>query len=348
LALWDCAAHCPTGSSPSGPRRAETSRSSSPGETRSSTGSSCDGDPDPNPVACIVVGETVVGWVDYDHDRTWLDADEVNVGYNVFAAHRGQGHATRAVRLLLQHLAEDTDWRAATLLIHPDNERSLALARRAGFEEAGRVDGDRYWKRPIRSPAAAELGPWSPLEVNQVVRLFSPAGFRWWISGGRALALHVGRSWRPHSDTDIGIQRRDAPDAFALLAGWDLHVAAAGRLTPWRGEPLHADRHENNVWCRPAPGAPWAFDLTIGDGTDRVWVYRRDRSVHLPWDAAVLRTAEGVPYLAPEVQLLFKSTNPRPKDDLDAAVVSPELDRDRQRRLARWLPAGHPWQRHVR
>lgn len=106
-----------------------------------------DGDADPRPVACIVVDGVVVGWVDYDHDRAWLEDDEVNVGYNVFPSFRGNGYATRAVRLLLRHLAADTEWQVATLLIHPDNERSLALARRAGFEPAGDLDGNPYWKQ---------------------------------------------------------------------------------------------------------------------------------------------------------------------------------------------------------
>jgi hypothetical protein len=35
------------------------------------------GSPDPRPVACIVVADqqvdAVVGWIDYDHDRYWLE-----------------------------------------------------------------------------------------------------------------------------------------------------------------------------------------------------------------------------------------------------------------------------------
>jgi len=110
-----------------------------------------EGDPEPDPTACIHVGGVVVGWVDYDRDRSWLLGDEVNVGYSVFARHRGRGYATRAVRLLLQHLAEDTPWQVATLLIDPANERSLALARRAGFTQVGDLDGNPYWKRPVRA-----------------------------------------------------------------------------------------------------------------------------------------------------------------------------------------------------
>jgi RimJ/RimL family protein N-acetyltransferase len=109
------------------------------------------GSPEPQPTACIVVNDVVVGWVDFDHDRAWLEPTEVNLGYNVFPAHRGRGYATRAVLLLVHHLAVDTKWTVATLLIHPQNARSLALARRAGFDHVGDLDGNPYWKRRVTS-----------------------------------------------------------------------------------------------------------------------------------------------------------------------------------------------------
>jgi hypothetical protein len=40
----------------------------------------------PDPVACILVSDELVGWVDYDrHSRhDWLERGEVNVGYYLF------------------------------------------------------------------------------------------------------------------------------------------------------------------------------------------------------------------------------------------------------------------------
>jgi hypothetical protein len=193
--------------------------------------------------------------------------------------------------------------------------------------------------------AASELGPWEPLELESVVEAFAPAAFRWWVSGGRALDLHLGRTWRSHEDTDVGVVRRDLAYVHSLLSAWDLHVAAAGHLTPWNGEPLDAAVHQNNVWCRPAPGSPWALDLTIGEGSNDCWIYRRDPSVQVPWALAVLRTTDNVPYLSPELQLLYKSKATRPKDDVDAAEVIPELDARQRDLLARLLEPDHAWRR---
>ncbi len=107
------------------------------------------GSDDPQPTGCIVVGGAIVGWIDHDVDRAWLEPGEVNVGYNVFAPHRGEGYATRAVQLLMHHLAVDSDHRTATLLIDPANARSLALAARARFGPPGDLDGNPYFKRPV-------------------------------------------------------------------------------------------------------------------------------------------------------------------------------------------------------
>lgn len=109
------------------------------------------GDPNPRPVAVIEVDRVVVGWVDHDDDRPWLAPDECNIGYHVFAEHRGHGFASRAVQLLLHHLAQDSQYSTASLLIDPGNQRSLALARRLGFPRAPDLDGNRLFKAPVPS-----------------------------------------------------------------------------------------------------------------------------------------------------------------------------------------------------
>jgi len=189
-----------------------------------------------------------------------------------------------------------------------------------------------------------ELGPWQPLGLGDVVRLFAGFPARWWITGGLALELHLGRSWRAHEDSDVSLLRQDAPALRHLLAGWDLCVAAAGSLSPWDGAPPSAEANHNNVRCRTATDQPWCLDVTIGDGDGDCWVFRRDPALRVPWDEAVLHDREGVPYLAPELQLLFKNKNARPKDDVDAREVIPELTVDRRRRLRHLLPDDHPWQ----
>lgn len=184
---------------------------------------------------------------------------------------------------------------------------------------------------------------WAPLPLADVCDLLASFTGRWWISGGLALELFVGRSWRDHDDTDVGILRDDAPRVRAVLGDWDIHVASQGTLRPWNGEPLRRDHAENNLWCRRHVETPWALDLTLNDGDDDAWISRRDATWRVPWSEAILLAAPGTPYLSPDVQLTFKSKNPRPKDDLDARTVIPELTTSMKDVLRHRLPSGHPW-----
>jgi len=185
---------------------------------------------------------------------------------------------------------------------------------------------------------------WAPTPLDEACALMEPFGGRWWVSGGLALELFVGRSWRDHDDTDIGILRRDAPHLRDHFDDWDIHVASLGTLRPWGGEPLHGERDGNNLWCRPSVTDPWVLDVTLNAGNDECWISRRDPSWTVPWSAAVLSTDSGVPYLSPDLQLAFKSKNPRPKDHADAGKVIPELTGPMKEVLGHRLPVEHPWQ----
>ena len=98
------------------------------------------GSDDPRPTAVIEVDGEVVGWVDHDEPdaHPWLSAGQCNLGYHVFASHRGRGYATRAVRLLLARLAAEATLAEATFLIDAENGPSLGVAAAVGAVERGR------------------------------------------------------------------------------------------------------------------------------------------------------------------------------------------------------------------
>ena len=123
----------------------------------------------------------------------------------------------------------------------------------------------------------------------------------------------------------------------------DRHIAAQGRLRPWEGSEPSEAAAENNIWVGRAPGSPWWFDLTLGEGDADCWIFRRDRSVRLPWSAAVLIAPDGTPYLAPEAVLLSKSRAPLAKDHNDAQMAIPTLAAESRAWLCDRLPTGHPW-----
>jgi hypothetical protein len=191
--------------------------------------------------------------------------------------------------------------------------------------------------------AARGLGRWQPLELGEVVRLFEDFTAPWWSCGGHALELALGRSWRAHDDIDVSVLREDASRLERAFEGWDVEIAADGVLSPWNGSVLRLDKNQNNLWCRRGTVQPWCLDITIADGNHESWIFRRDPTIRVGWEHAVLRSREGLPYLAPELQLLYKSKDVRPKDELDAKEVIPSLSPDQRERLRLLLEPDHPW-----
>jgi hypothetical protein len=49
------------------------------------------------------------------------------------------------------------------------------------------------------------------------------------------------------------------------------------------------------------------------------WICRRDHSIRLPYERVIEMTSDGVPFMAPEIVLLFKAKHARPKDEADFA-----------------------------
>ncbi len=171
-------------------------------------------------------------------------------------------------------------------------------------------------------PAPAELGPWAPLLPQQAGALLRPLRCPWWIAGGWAIDLFIGRQTRDHEDCDVELLRRDQMEVQWCLVGWDLHIAANGVLRPWPpGVWLSDEIH--SIWCRPTPDAPWALQVMFAEARDEHWVYRRLPTITRPLGEVGLRTPDELPFLAPEMQLLYKSKAPRPKDEADFAMVHP-------------------------
>ncbi|MEU7788062.1 amino acid transporter [Amycolatopsis sp. NPDC049159] len=185
---------------------------------------------------------------------------------------------------------------------------------------------------------------WDPATPAEVAVLFASAGVPWWIAGGYAIELAVGHAFRAHADVDVLFLRRDQAAVQAALPSWEWWAAdPPGTLRPWLpGEVLPPG--VDDVWCRPGPSAPWRIQIMLDETEGDEWISRRNPAVRRPVSRLGAVSAGGIPYLAPEVQLLAKARDTRPKDERDFTAALPVLDTAQRRWLAAALAPDHPWQ----
>jgi hypothetical protein len=179
-----------------------------------------------------------------------------------------------------------------------------------------------------------------PAEIRDVADVLRDVRAPWAVAGGWAIDLALGRVTRPHADVDVAVFRADQAALRAALPDWAFEAVAAGERRPWPpGVWLAPPVHE--VYATPAAGAaPLEVLLNERDGAD--WVFRRDAAVRRPLARAIVRTAGGLPALAPEVVLLYKAKAPRPADALDFAAALPQLGAEARAWLAAALTRCHP------
>jgi hypothetical protein len=147
----------------------------------------------------------------------------------------------------------------------------------------------------------------------------------WWVAGGRAIDLYLGTQSRPHEDLDIGVLRRDVIEVLSTLSSCEIFEAKDGLLTRL-GRSAIPRTSVNSLWCRPIGNQDWTFELMLDDSEGDCWAFRRDTTIQMPLSLAIRRDAQGVPFLAPEIQLLYKARSVRAKDQADFDCVGPRLD----------------------
>lgn len=188
-------------------------------------------------------------------------------------------------------------------------------------------------------------GPWRVRDPGDAVELFRGYTGRWWIAGGWAIEAFAGVA-RPHGDIDVSVPRADVPALLAHLQNsWDVWAADRGSLTPLIGVEAVIPDTCSNLWLRRSGADPWEYDVILMGISADLWTYKRDARVALPFDE-LLWERDGVRYLRPEIQLLYKAAGLRAQDEQDfaatAALLAPGAVRWLRSALQTAHP-GHPW-----
>ncbi|MED2184292.1 nucleotidyltransferase domain-containing protein [Bacillus wiedmannii] len=197
-----------------------------------------------------------------------------------------------------------------------------------------------------------DIDNWMPVTVSRIYEVFSEIPIQWCIAGGWALDLHLGNKSRQHSDIDVIVTREDQLVAYqSLKRDWTLYKEKDGKLMIWEeGEFL---KSTNDVWVSKNNNSPWAFQIMLIDSEESYWIYKREKSIKRAINEIFLSTPEGIPYLKPEVQLLYKagSSQVREKDYNDFQTILPILSLQEKEwlkvSLKQQFPEGHAWIKYL-
>jgi len=196
----------------------------------------------------------------------------------------------------------------------------------------------------LEEHAYAGLWPWELVTPRDVAEVLSGLAAPWWIAGGAAIELFLGRATRRRYDLDLAVLRRDQLALRQHLADWDLHLATPERrLYPWDGQ--FVELPIARFWVRQRAGAPWWLDGRLEEARGDRWFFRDDERISLPLSEFGRVTAEGVPFLAPEVALFYMLINPTPKAKADFLATQQHLAPEGRAWLGQALAAchsGHP------
>ncbi len=160
----------------------------------------------------------------------------------------------------------------------------------------------------------------------------------WCVTAGWALDLFRGEVTREHDDIEIAVPAAGLPAVREVLADLTFDIPGAGQR--WTlDSPAYGVLHQ--TWGRDGAGI-YRLDVFREPHDGGTWICRRDERIRLPYAAVIEHTAAGVPYMAPEIVLLFKAKHARDKDHADLRGVLPLLDTPRLAWLHAALTSVHP------
>jgi hypothetical protein len=193
------------------------------------------------------------------------------------------------------------------------------------------------------SPAGIEAldarwsSSWRPSEV---ARRLAGVAAPWCVAAGWALDLFRGTQTREHGDIEIAVPAASFPEVRDRFPGYIFDGAGSGRI--WENATPEALSAVHQTWLRDPATGNYLLDVFREPHDGDTWICRHDETIRLPYSDIIHRTRDGIPYLAPELVLLFKAKHARPKDQGDFAATVPLMTPAQRETLAELITRAHP------
>lgn len=288
----------------------------------------------------------------------WHEAS-ADLGFWLTERATGKGVAEKTLSTLIKSCFEELNLQTVTATTAESNLKCRKTLKKLGFvkerdlpahiQVRGRWVDESLFSLTEEIFESHLAQRWCPLSLEEVKALFYAIEQPYWISGGWALDLYLGKLTRYHEDFDISISRTDQLHFQKVLSAWDLRASdppGSGKLRPWlQGEFLKSPVH--NLWCRKHPQGPWNLKIMLCTFENDEWVYRRNPKIRGSIASFGWQHEDGTLVIAPEIQLLYKSRSPRDEDNQDFENCLKKFDDSQTKWLMDSLTldsgGSHPW-----
>jgi hypothetical protein len=178
---------------------------------------------------------------------------------------------------------------------------------------------------------------WTPRDIaHHLTGVATP----WYVAAGWALDLFRGTETREHGDLEIAIPAAHFPEIRARFPGYIFDTVDSGRI--WKNATPDVLAVTHQTWLRDPATGNYLLDVFREPHDGTTWICRRDETIRFPYRDIIYHTPDGIPYLAPELVLLFKAKHARPKDQADFTETIPRLTPAQRETLAYLLTRVHP------
>ena len=178
---------------------------------------------------------------------------------------------------------------------------------------------------------------WTPSEV---ARRLDGLDAPWCVAAGWALDLFRGSQTREHGDIEVAIPAASFAEVRDRFPGYVFDGAGSGRI--WENATPEVLGAVHQTWLRDPATGDYLLDVFREPHDGDTWICRHDETIRLPYSGIVHHSHDGIPYLAPELVLLFKAKHARPKDQADFDATVPHLRPAQRETLAELLAHAHP------
>ena len=176
-------------------------------------------------------------------------------------------------------------------------------------------------------------------QCQRVTALMADFEKPWFFAGGWAIDIFIGEETREHEDIEIAVFRKDQLRLKNYLKGWELKKVIKGGFHSWDHEFLDLPIHEIHA-ANPVNGEK--IEILLNETDEGEWKFRRDLRISYPHNSISAVSKKGIPYLNPDIVLLYKAKNTREKDHLDFHAVKEYLDDEKKTRLRNALETHEP------